>query len=132
MQNLLTAASSESTFTEAITPYLPLLGTILGGILIGVFAIWNRRRGAVETRAPDVNEIWQQQALQSKELDAERKQRRHLEDVLRDLLYAFRSYISRVQGGGSVELTTREQKLLDIASTQEVKIINNNEERYGT
>lgn len=117
---LLTEAASNTelldtaqSITEVITPYLPIVGTLAGAAVVGVFAIWNRRRGAIETRAPDVNEIWQQQATQSRDLDIERKLRRMLEDIVDDLKRSFRLYVGRVQSGGSAELTERERRLLN-------------------
>lgn len=101
------------TVTEIVTPYLPFIGTVAGAALVGIFAIWNRKRGAVETRAPDVNEIWQQQAQQSKELDIERRLRRLLEDMYTDLREAFNIYVRRVHRGGNIELTDREARLLN-------------------
>lgn len=100
-------------FSEFITPYLPLLSGILGAMIVGLFAIWNRRRGAVETRAPDVNEIWHQQDAQSRALDLERKMRRWLEDLLTEALRAFRGYVHRVHRGGSTELNTKELKVYE-------------------
>ena len=96
------------TFTESVTPYLPLIGTVIGGMVIGFFAVWNRRRGAVETRAPDVNDIWLQQAKDNQLLDDERAFRRFLEDIVYDLLKLFKGYVNRVRRGGSTDLTTRE------------------------
>jgi hypothetical protein len=63
-------------FTLVVTPYLPFAGTLLGAAVVGAFAIWNRKRGNVETRAPDVNEIWQKQAHDALELDREYRWRR--------------------------------------------------------
>ena len=99
------------SFTEAITPYLPLIGVLLGGLLIGIFGIWNRRRGAIETRAPDVNEIWQRSEQDHKELDIERSTRRHLEDCVYTLHSVFKSYVDRVRRGGSSELNTKELEI---------------------
>lgn len=95
------------------TPFLPLLGVIAGGIVVGAFAVYNRARGAVETRAPDVNEIWRRQEAQDRALDVERRLRRRLEDLVRDLRRAFQGYVRRVQGGGSTELSHHEQKMFD-------------------
>lgn len=101
------------TFTEAITPYLPLIGIVVGGIVMGLFGAWNRKRGATETRAPDVNESWNRAEALDLALDNERKTRRLLQDLLYDVLAAFHSYTHRVQRGGSTDLTTREQKAHD-------------------
>lgn len=97
---------AEPSFTESITPYLPFLGVILGGLIVGAFAIWNRRRGAVETRAPDVNEMWVQ-------TEKDRRIRRLFEDLFYTLLTVFRSYVRRVQSGGSTDLTPTEQAVHD-------------------
>lgn len=110
---LYNALAEVTDFTAIITPYLPLLGTILGGIVIGAFALWNRKRGAVETRAPDVNEIWQQQAYQAKELERERKMRGRLERYVDELLRVFRGYVSRVLAGGNTQLNAHERLFHD-------------------
>jgi hypothetical protein len=102
-----------NSITQVITPYLPLLGIIIGGVIVGGFGLWNRRKGNIETRAPDVNEIWQQQIYQSHELDAERKIRRRLENYVYELLRVFRAYVRRVQRGGSTELTNHERMFHD-------------------
>lgn len=113
MQYHQASADVAHSVVTAVTPFLPLLGIFIGALLAGGFAVWNRRRGAVETRAPDVNEIWTRQAEDQKMLDAERRLRRRLEDFAREVLRAFLSYVHRVQAGGSVELTTYEQKILN-------------------
>jgi hypothetical protein len=106
-----------------LTPYLPLVGIVVGGVIVGVFQVWNRRRGAVETKAPDVNEIWQQQIYQSHELDTERKWRRRLENFAHELVRVFRAYVNRVQSGGSTELTHHEKLFYDTdPPTSEINI----------
>lgn len=107
------ATQAGQTFTELITPYLPVIGVIFGGLIVGGFGLWNRKRGAVETRAPDVNELWQQQDSQNKALDFERKLRRFLEDSVRELLSVFKDYVDRVRKGGSTELNTKELKIYE-------------------
>lgn len=97
------------TFSEVITPYLPLIGIVIGGIILGIFNAYNRKRGNVETRAPDVNELWTQQAFQSKELDKEYRWRRRLQNYTDELLRVIRLYVNRVQDGGSPELTHHEK-----------------------
>ena len=97
----------QGSFTVFITPYLPLIT-----VAVGVFGVYNRKRGAVETRAPDVNEIWVQQEAQSRLLDEERKGRRRLEAMLGQLWSAFVGYVNRVQSGGSMQLTTREMEIV--------------------
>lgn len=105
--------SAAEAVNLVITPYLPLIGIIVGGIILGIFNVWNRRRGAEETRAPDVNEIWQQQMIQSQELDTERKWRRRLENYSHELRRVFIGYVRRVLSGGSAELTHHEKVFYD-------------------
>lgn len=97
-----------STFGEWITPWLPVVVIAVGSILVGLFNAHNRRKGNVETRAPDVNEIWSQQAAQSMELDNERKLRRRIENYAWELMDVWKHYVHRVQRGGSVDLTPHE------------------------
>lgn len=118
MYYLVQSNDVQDSFTAFITPYLPLIITIIGGLIVGGFGIWNRRHGNIETRAPDVNEIWQQQAAEAKELDLERRLRRRLEDLLRELVRVFWLYTGRVQGGGSKELNTQEHKAITAAEKQ--------------
>jgi hypothetical protein len=118
--------ATAETFSSIITPYLPLIGIIVGGIIVGGFGVWNRRRGATETRAPDVNEIWQQQIIQSHELDMERKWRRRLENYSHELKRVFIGYVRRVLAGGSTELTHHEKVFYDSdPPTSEINIKNN-------
>lgn len=112
-----------SDFIIQITPLLPFLGTLLGAIVVGAFAVWNRKRGALETRAPDVNEIWNQQDRQSHELDVERKWRRRLQNYSWEVLSIWRGYVRRVQNGGSNELTAHEKLFYDSEPpTEEIKV----------
>lgn len=105
-------AADDLNFTEQITPYLPVLGTLAGAIVVGIFAIWNRKRGNTETKAPDVNAIWQREERQNRELDSERRLRRRIEDLAGEVWLAFVGYVRRVQSGGPAELTQHEQHLI--------------------
>lgn len=105
-----------TNFTEVVTPYLPVIGVAVGGIVVGVFAAYNRRKGNTENRAPDVNELWQQQAADHRELVIANRLTRQLELHLGKLWEAFVAYVRRVQSGGSTELTTKEQKLIDMGT----------------
>lgn len=102
----------QGSFTVFITPYLPLITVTIGGIIVGVFSVYNRKRGDAEARAPDVNEIWVQQEAPSRLLDEERKGRRRLESMLGQLLCTFVGYVNRVPSGGSMQLTTREMDII--------------------
>lgn len=109
--------------TQTLSPYLPLFGTVFGVLVVGLFGLWNRRKGNMETRAPDVNEIWQQQAKDSHELDMERRWRRRLENFSHDLLGVYRSLARRVMAEGIV-LTKREQAFYENdPPTAETKVI---------
>jgi hypothetical protein len=69
--------------------------TIAGGfaVVTALFAAYtanrNRRKGNLEQRAPDVQEIWVQQ-------ENDRRQRQIMEDMWWDLRAAFKSYFRRV------------------------------------
>lgn len=102
------------SFTPTITPYLPLLGTIAGGVVIGIFAVWNRKRGATETRAPDVNESWRRAERLERRLDTERSHRRFAEDLADKIQDAFRAYVRRVRHGGDTTMTDRERFAHDV------------------
>lgn len=95
--------ATELTFTEQLTPYLPLLGTLLGGLIIGGFAMWNRRKGNVETKAPSVAEIW----ARSDRLERRARWAFRIQD-------AFREYVARVRSGGDAELNEGERAAHDI------------------
>lgn len=110
------------SFTEFITPYLPLLSAIAGALLIGIFGIWNRKRGAIETRAPDVNEIWVRSESDHRALDIERKARRALEDIVYRIVQIFKSYVDRVRQGGSTELNTKELEIYKVDPGSLVKL----------
>lgn len=98
--------ANDLTFTEQITPYLPILGTIVGAAVVGGFALWNRRRGATENRAPDVTDMWT-------ETEKARSRWRIFEDLFYNVRGHFRAYVLRVQAGGSTELTPAEQAAHD-------------------
>lgn len=105
----LAKAAEGASFAEAFIPWIPAISGVAFIVVTGAFGIWNRRRGAVETRAPDVNEMWN-------ETEKARRARRFFEDLFYDVRNAFVSYVTRVQNGGSTELTEKEQKALDADS----------------
>lgn len=94
------------TDLEWTLPYLPFVGSVLGVLLVGGFNVYNRKRGAVEGKAPSVAELWKQQ-------EVDRQARFTAERALEKLRKAFRHYIDRVKRGGSTELTATEQSALD-------------------
>lgn len=111
--------------TQVVAPWLPFAGVIVGGILLGIFNTHNRRKGNVETRAPDVNEAWEEARTASHELDAERRLRRRLQNYSWELLYVFRMYVKRVRAGGSTDMTAHEQLFYDSDTpTDEVNVKN--------
>ena len=89
------------SFTEVLTPYLPLIGTVAGGLVVGAFAIWNRRKGNVETKTPTVTELWARE-------ERVYRHARRLERYVDLIIDAFRGYHRRVSSGGSVEPTPEE------------------------
>lgn len=95
--------SAELTLTEQITPYIPLLTAAIGAIIVGAFAMWNRRKGNVETKAPSVSEIW----ARADRLERRARWAYRIQD-------AFREYVARVRAGGSTELDAAEQAAHDI------------------
>lgn len=124
---ILTFAEQEidSNPAEVITPYLPVIGVIAGGLVVGLFSVYNRKKGNVETRAPDVNEIWQQQQYQGRELDRESTFRRMLQSWGYEIVAAFRGYVLRVQSGGTTDLLPHERRLHDQGVPEEDRRANN-------
>jgi hypothetical protein len=102
------------SFAEAVGPFLPLIGVLAGGVIVGGFAVHNRRRGAVETKMPTVAEMWAEASKdrESRKLAEEKYSNlRQAFDALRAL---FRGYVERTQRGGSRALTRAEQAALDL------------------
>jgi len=110
---LINASAEAANPSQFLTPYLPLVGVLAGAIVVGLFNAHNRRKGNVETRAPDVNEMWQQERMLAKELDLERKLRRKFENFSWFVLNTFRYYVDRVLSGGPRELTHNEKTVYD-------------------
>ena len=108
-----THAGAEFAVTEAITPYLPFAGVVAGALIVGAFGLWNRKRGNIESRNPAVNEIWSRQAENEILLDAERKARRRLEDLLELAYRTFRGYVDRVMSDGTIHLTHAERAVYE-------------------
>jgi hypothetical protein len=104
--------ADELTVTEQITPYLPLIATVVGGLIVGGFAIWNRRRGNVETKSPTVAEIWAREERLARHA-------RWMENAAWLIQSAFRGYATRVRTGGTTEPTTTEQAALDLDLSKE-------------
>lgn len=96
------------------TPIIVAVITAIGGaIVVGGFAVWNRRHGNREAKAPSVEQLWEQQEKDR----AARRRAEALYEVLIDLYYdlraAFRAFYRRANMDGGFELTTREQAALD-------------------
>lgn len=129
------SAADSLTFTEQIGPFLPLLGVLLGGLIVGGFAVYNRRKGNVEVKVPSVAEVWAKQVEQGKQLDQEIATRRQLETrveeqgreirianrrgdayaaALEGTRDAFKGYVARQQRGGSNALTKSEKASLEL------------------
>lgn len=50
--------AEDTGFLEQLVPFWPGIVTLIGFLVVGAFAVWNRRKGNTETRAPSVAEIW--------------------------------------------------------------------------
>lgn len=97
------------TFNETIGPWLPLIGLIASGLIVGAFSLWNRRHGNVEVKAPSVDEAWERAELANAQLDIERRLRRWFELAFWTVVDAFRGYQHKV----GVELTAAEKNALE-------------------
>jgi len=104
--------TEDPTVLEILVPYWPGIVTLIGFFVVGAFAAWNRRRGATETKAPSVAEIWAREERVS-------ARNRFLEAFISRVRHAFRSYIARVQAGGSTELNTLEREVLETDLSKE-------------
>lgn len=104
-----------------ITPWLPLLGVIVGGLIVGAFAVYNRKHAAIEGKLPTVGEIWAEQRKLRDEVDGLRVELRRKErgidaiaNAFESLRSVFTSFVSRVQNGGSTSLTPDEKAALNL------------------
>jgi hypothetical protein len=122
--------------TEYLAPLLTFLGTVLVAIIVGAFAVFNRRRGALEAKIPTVAEIWRQQVDQEtrfnlkikevsdkadiakKEAEDSKKDRDTYKTAFVGLRTVFLAFVERVQSGGSLELTTAEHQALELPVTR--------------
>lgn len=99
------------TWIELLTPWLPLIGTLAGALLVGLFAVHNRRRGNEEQKMPSVADIWARQDRQALELSL-------LHTAYARLRGAFSAYVFRVRNGGSVNPTASEKRFLVMSSSE--------------
>jgi len=132
---VIAAAQVEVTLAEQLGPFLPLIGVVVGGLIVGAFAVYNRRKNNVEVKMPSVAELWAKQVEQGEKLDAETDLRRKSDVKVEELekrvrvadrrsdAYAaalegtrdaFKAYVARIQRGGSNTLTKNEKALLDL------------------
>lgn len=87
--------ATTATTGETLIAYLPLIGAVSVAIIAGLVAVWNRRRGAQETKAPSVSEIWAENRQLHGELEGERRWRRFFEDLMHTLGRALISMTAR-------------------------------------
>lgn len=120
---------------EVVGPFLPLLGVVAGGLVVGFFAIWNRKRGAVETKLPTIEQLWRQQVATDEKLDIETNLRRELENkvaeqghqivianrrgdalaaALEGMRDSFKHYVARMHRGEDAALTRDEKTALEL------------------
>lgn len=97
-----------------LVPYVPIISVVIAGLIAGAWNIWNRRRGASETKQPTVSDFWNQ-------LRAEERRRQNAERMYEillglyfDLRTAFKVYFRRQQEGGSKDLTESEKDAVDV------------------
>jgi hypothetical protein len=98
--------------SEALTPYLPILTLIVGIVGKGLFDMFQAKRTGTDAKMPTVAEIWDRMDGFEDALGKERNARLTLLEV-------FRSYVRRVQTGGTSDLTPQEQHALDQTTIQE-------------
>lgn len=98
--------------TDWITPYLPLIGVIVGGLIVGGFAIYNRKKGNLEVKVPSVAEAWNEARAVRAEYDDLDRKYRNLLDAYDALKRLFRGFVDRVQRRIHIELTHAEQTAL--------------------
>lgn len=129
------ALPMEVTLAEQLGPFLPLIGVIVGGLIVGAFAVYNRRKNNVEVKMPSVAELWAKQVEQGEKLDQETDLRRKSDAKVDELekkvrvadrrsdayaaalegtRNAFKAYVTRIQRGGSNTLTKNEKALLEL------------------
>lgn len=89
------------TFDLAII--LPFVGVALGVVATVVVAAVREKNSKV----PTIGDIWKRMDNFETELNKERRARRSLQSV-------FMSYVARVQGGGSHDLTMHERVALEL------------------
>ena len=103
------------TWVESLTPWLPLIGTIAGGLLVGAFAVHNRKQGNEEQKMPTVADIWARQDRQGLELSL-------LHTAYARLRGAFSAYVFRVRSGGDWTPTEAEKRYLTMSSNEASQI----------
>lgn len=105
--------TTDPTLLETLVPYWPGIVTLLGFFIVGAFAIWNRRRGAVEAKYPTVSEMWQEDRRKESELDIERGMRRWFENAFYDLRRALHQHIDSAHDGDTNALKPHQRKALN-------------------
>jgi len=101
-------------FAEATGPFLPVIGVVVGGVVVGLFAIHNRRRGAIEGKIPTVAEAWDEARKAQKERDDYYLKLSTARAALDAMLSLFRDYVARVKRGGTTALNPAEQAALNL------------------
>lgn len=97
-----------------VSPYLPFAGVVLGGLIVGGFAAYNRRKGNQEVKVPTVAEAWGEVRLLKADLAALERKYRNLIELFDALKALFRGYVERIRRGGSRRLTAAEQAALSL------------------
>lgn len=89
------------------------MGIIAGGIVVGFFNSWNRRRGNEESKMPTVDQIWAREERTAVRLDA-------LHTAYARLRGTFSGYVYRVRNGGDPTPTAAEARFLTLSSAEAI------------
>lgn len=98
---------------EALTPWIPVMGVVAGGIVVGFFGAWNRRRGNEESKMPTVDQIWAREERQGQQLTA-------LHTAYARLRGTFAAYVFRARNGGDTTPTETEIRFLTLSSVEAI------------
>jgi hypothetical protein len=102
-----------SEWGEAMAPWIPVLGALAGAVVVGLFAMHNRRAGNEETKMPTVAETWLREERQALQLAA-------LHTAYARLRATFAGYVYRARNGGPLEPTDTEAHYLIASSVDAI------------
>lgn len=101
---------------EWIAPIVGGIFAVVTGVLAYITSRRNAKKGNIERRAPDVQEMWVQQ-------EADRRSRQVMEDIFWDLRSAFKSYFRRVSTAIlGLNLTKEQTEIFSLTATEKKAI----------